>query len=264
MTEVVRFNGIGLADGYSLSAGDAGTGDTPIDGRYGNAQGALFHEIVTDDPDMDVCWEMASVGGETSYLQWLFSAPITEGGVRVYLKKLSEVASANQQWGAVYSSTSSQYSTKQSNSGSVTPGQIRTYEDGTSTWNGTPSDSIDGDVWYRVEVYWRCATDQYRQIVYVGDSTSALHDTDWVTAGAGRIQSQVDQYRLGSVINTPPTCDTLRFAHLLVTDDSDTLIGPYVAATSATYVKTSTGLKPGTMYVKTAGGLISATDVVMK
>lgn len=254
MATLVRFDAIGLADG-PLSPGAAGTGDNPVDSLGGGASGTNPVTKVTD-AEMGPALQIAPEEGKLSYARW--NHPGNQNtGVRLYVKRLSATAAGNQQFLALR--LGGTMDGRISLSGSLAPGQGRYYFGSSSTYLNSPQGTITANLWYRFEAYIKrdlngdgtFSDAEVRFLIYDGDSTTALYDSGFsATTDLGGLS---DGLWLGQTNAAPNGADTLRFAHLEITDDADTLIGPYDdggAPEGWTGVKSDTQVLEGAVRVK--------------
>ncbi len=256
MATLVSFSGDGLTDGTQLGTGVAGTYDTTPSGQHGTLTPFTKQTWATDGKP----YLRLNAPSASAAMKFTIGTAVRALGFRYYFYKPTTMPSA-----AYYNLTGSLSGGtaiyKGALSGSGSPGQFRLYDSaGTSHASGNLW-AVDG--WYRYEGYIKAdpnndgnqADGQARFLGYAGDSTTPLYDSSWQTWPVG---TGVPEIWFGST-QTPPGNSTLWLRYLTVTDDPDTLIGPWVDPTppaATEFVKTASGLKAGTDgFVKTSSGL---------
>lgn len=257
MAKVFEYNS-DIAPGTPLNVGVGGIDAT------GGAQFASLNLRATDeDPTFGNCLTFTpTAAGQLGYVDWnLPSAPITEYGVRAYVKKVTGTAGNAEQFCGFRSSVGG-YSTRFAISGSAAPNQARLYRLDSTLNYATPNNTMMPGDWYRYEAYVKTDTDDWRFLLYLGDSLTPINDSGWQNSD---VAGQIGIFRFGPVNNTPATPDVIRMAHILITDDADVMIGPYEAPSGGMFVKTAGGLvDAGTMFVKTGATVVPVTGVTTK
>lgn len=272
MATLIQFDGVGLANDTVLGSSSAGVGDTEVTDTGGSESGTVPVRAITDDETFSNAFEIGPVGGSnTSYVRWNFTNTRSIG-MRMYVKKLTANAQTNYQFQSIVSNGTGPVE-RLSFSGLGDPNRLRMYRGGNSTYDTTPSQSNVANTWYRIELYLQpnpngdgnYTDGSFRYLVYEGNSTTALTDISENNVDIGDVASE---FRIGSIAPAPASADTLRFAHIMLTDDAETLIGPWGDSTPAatnSFVKTSSGLSAvSARYVKTSSGLKSVLDVTRK
>jgi hypothetical protein len=214
VTDLITLDGAGIADGHTMAAGDGGTGDTPV-----TAVGVAPFTKTTADDTYDDAFDMTP-GGSTCYLRWDLDSPADELGIRFYVRKLTAWSNAQLFITAFYDGSSTG---NIGLAGTGQAGQLR-FIDTARTQHNSSAGVLDVDEWARIESYLDMNAGTYRLLAYAGESLTDLYDSGVTAATLGDPKTRLF---LGVSSAVPASNADTRFAHLTITDDASTLIGPW-------------------------------------
>lgn len=228
MTTLVRWDGIGIAEGTTLTAGSVGAGDIGSPVLFSGPSVGLTKRTDTDPVFADCVQKTLETVGRG------FRFPFAAQGafrVRFYFKKDSTLNGNAIQFSGLTDGTGGNYLTRFAISGSGDPWRARFYE--TTTHRQSALNAIVGNAWYRYEAAVRLDPDStgvvgnstYEWWVYRHSDHALVHSSGLVT-GVNLGWLTADGFRFGLVAGTTDT-GTLHLAHFEVTDTPDVAIGPW-------------------------------------
>lgn len=214
MAKLIEWNGIGLTQGSLISAGSAGTGDTPIS----VVQGATPTVDLNDAQTPSIFFDSAGAG---STVRWTLSTAHTELRARFYFKTPPAWASISHALFEFRDSASAP-TVRVAIAGTGAPGQIRLANAAATNVATSSNGLMSTNTWYRCELKADIAGGIARLMLYLGNSSVSIYDSNDVASSYG---TSADRIWLGT-INNSPDIDS-KVAHVVVTDQKNIPIGAY-------------------------------------
>ena len=228
MTILVRWDGVGIAEGTALTTGSVGAGDIGSPVMFSGPSVGLTKRTGTDDTFADCVQK--TLESTARGLQFVFAAQ-NAFRVRLYFKKDATLNGNAIQFAATSLGGSGVNQARFALSGSGDPWRGRFYV--VSTPQQTPLNALVGSAWYRYEAAIKLdpngtntlGNGEYEWWIYRHSDNALIYSSGLYTGvDFGELTS--DRFRFGLVAATTDT-GTLHLAHFEVTDTPDTAIGPW-------------------------------------
>lgn len=214
-TAIFQWYGTGIANGHTIVASDAGTGDLAVSTTEGSTAPSI-----TTGSTVTPAVSFAQAAGQICALNWTNAGTHTAGRARFFLQTPASWYSSTQALARFTNAGGSTQYLGVSLRGSGTPGALSLNDTTNNNVLTTPNNTLSLSTWYRVEF----AVDQTAGTGYLGVwdmSGASIYDSGTTSLSVG--SGGWERFRWGPMVAGVTT--SLLMAKLKVTEGTTTAIG---------------------------------------